>query len=194
MSGSVADDLHEVGLLDSATHSTCWGGMLFVPVAFWTPENWGRGVPPERLDAYSTAYLPSGMLPDGENWLDSYNALWVRARLPVALGFAPPTCRRALRWQFLNAGMLAVCEVDGKWQITPFICTDDELRAELRFGRGCVVERRRAVAAAFWGLLASYPTALASYRDRFMYSDGHDVCPTVVGYWRGLFHLGNCRW
>src|SRR5947208_3245123 len=84
--------------------------------------------------------------------------------------------------------------IRGGPRVTPFVCTDRELRAELRFGRGCPADRRRAVAGAFWGLLASAPTALANYRDRFMYADGHDISPTVVGYWRGLFHLGHGRW
>ena len=39
---------------------------------------------------------------------------------------------------------------------------DRELQAELRFGRGCPADRRRAVASAFWGLLASAPAALAN--------------------------------
>lgn len=145
------------------------------------------------MESYSTAYLPTGVQPDGYNWLDFYNALWVRARLPVALRFAPPTCRHSVRWQFLDAGLLAVSvEADGL-RVTPFVCTDDELQAELQFGRSCPAERRREVAMTFWGLLASEPTLLANYRDRFMYADGHDTSPTVVGYWNGLFHLGNSR-
>jgi hypothetical protein len=168
-------------------------GLLFVPVALWTPDGWSNGVPPEPLDRYTTAYLPTGNQPDGVNLLEWYNALWVRARLPVALGFAPPPCRHAIRWQFLDAALLAVTVRGDEPQFTPFVCTDRELQAELRFGRGCPLDRRRAVAGAFWGLLASAPAALANYRDRFIFSDGHDVSPTLVGYWRGLFHLGGSR-
>jgi hypothetical protein len=190
---AVADDLDGAGLLDSATHSTHWDGLRFVPVALWTPDGWSNGVPPEPLDEYTTAYLPTGVQPDGDNLLGFCNALWVRARLPVALGFAPPTCRHAVRWRFLDATLLAVSAGGGEPRITPFVCTDRELQAELRFGRGCPADRRRAVARAFWGLLASAPEALANYRDRFMFSDGHDISPTLVGYWRGLFHLGSTR-
>jgi hypothetical protein len=190
----VADDLDGASLLDSATRATPWGGLLFVPVALWTPDDWSYGVPAESLEAYSTAYLPTGVQPDGDNWLDFNNALWVRARLPVALGFAPPTCRRAVRSQFLNAGLLAVSVVGDGPLVTPFVCTDRDLQAELQFGRSCLAEQRRAVAGAFWGLLASAPTALANYRDRFMCPDGHDISPAVVGYWRGLFHLWHSRW
>jgi hypothetical protein len=191
---AVADDLDGVGLLDSGTRSTHWDGLLFVPVALWTPDGWSDGVPPEPLDQYTTVYLPTGVQPDGDNLLEWYNALWVRARLPVALGFAPPTCRHAVRWQFLDAALLAVSVEGGEPRITPFVCTDSELQAELRFGRGCPADRRRAVAGAFWGLLASAPATLANYRDKFMFSDGHDISPTLVGYWRGLFHLDGSRW
>jgi hypothetical protein len=190
---AVADDLDGASLIDSATHATCWGGMLFVPAALWTPDGWSHGVPAERLEVYSTAYLPTGVQPDGDNWLDFYNALWVRARLPVALGFAPPTCRHSIRRQFLDAGLLAVSVGEGAPEVTPFVCTDRELQAELRFGRACSADRRRAVAAAFWGLLVSAPTALANYRDRFMYCADIDEGPTVAGYWRGLFHVGSTR-
>jgi hypothetical protein len=190
---AVVGDLDGAGLLDSATHSTRWDGLLFVPVALWTPDGWSHGVPPEPLDEYTTAYLPTGVQPDGDNLLEFYNALWVRARLPVALGFAPPTCRQSVRWRFLDAALLAVSVGEGAPRFTPFVCTDRELRAELRFGRGYSAERRRDVAGAFWGLLASAPAALANYRDRFMYSDGHDTDPMLVGYWRGLFHLGGSR-
>ena len=190
---AVADDLDGAGLLDSATHSTRWDGLLFVPVALWTPDGWSNGVPAELLETYSTAYLPTGVQPDGDNLLDFYNALWVRARLPVALGFAPPTCRHSVRWQFLDAAVLAVSVGEGGPRATPFVCTDRELQAELRFGRGCPADRRRLVAGAFWGLLASDPAALANYRDRFLYPDGRELSPTLVGYWRGLFHLGGSR-
>jgi hypothetical protein len=190
---AIADDLDGAGLLDSATHSTHWDGLLFVPVALWTPDGWSNGVPPEPLSEYSTAYLPTGVQPDGGNLLEWYNALWVRARLPVAVGFAPPTCRDSVRWQFLDAALLAVSTGEGELLVTPFVCTDRDLQAELRFGRGCPADRRRAVAGVFWGLLESAPNALANYRDRFMYSDGHDISPTLVGYWRGLFHLGGSR-
>ena len=189
----LADDLDGASLLDSATCSICWDGLLFVPVALWTPDGWSNGVPPEPLDRYTTAYLPTGVQPDGDNLLEFYNALWVRARLPMALGFAPPTCRHAVRWKFLDTALLAVSIEAGGPRITPFVCTDRELQAELRFGRGCLADQRRAVASAFWGLLASAPAALANYRDRFMSSDGHDISPTRVGYWRGLFHLGGSR-
>jgi hypothetical protein len=190
----LAKYLDGAGLLDSATCSTWWDGLLLVPVALWTPDAWSNEVPPEPLERYTTAYLPAGVQPDGDNLLDCCNALWVRARLPVALGFAPPTCRHAVRWQFLDAALLAVSLEAGRPRITPFVCTDRELQAELRFGQGCVADQRQAVASAFWGLLASAPTALANYRDRFMSPDGHDFSPTVAGYWRGRFHLGGCRW
>jgi hypothetical protein len=189
----LADYLDGASLLDSATRSTRWDGLLFVPVALWTPDVWSNGVPPEPLDRYTTAYLPTSGQPDGGNLLDFHNALWVRARLPMALGFAPPTCRHAVREQFLDAALLAVGIEAGGPRITPFVCTDRELQAELRFGRGSPADQRRAVASAFWGLLASAPAALAKYRDRFMYPDGHDISPALVGYWRGLFHLGGSR-
>jgi hypothetical protein len=189
----VADELDDVGLLDSATHSTRCDRLLFVAAALWTPDGWGEGVPAEPLKAYSTAYLPTGVQPDGENLLEFYNALWVRARLPVALGFAPPTCRQSLRWQFLDAGLLAVSVGGAGPRATPFVCTDRQLQAELRFGRSCPADRRRAVAEAFWGFLASAPTELANYRDRFMSCADLDTEPTLVGYWRGLFHLGSSR-
>lgn len=177
----LADDLDGASLLDSATRSTLWDGLLFVPVALWTPDGWSDGVPPEPLDRYTTAYLPTGVQPDGENLLDSHNALWVRARLPVALAFAPPTCRHAVRWRFLDAALLAVgLEASGP-RIRPFVCTDREFQAELRFGRGCPADRRRVVARAFWELLGSAPAALAGYRDHFMFTDGHDLSPTLVG-------------
>ncbi len=193
---AVADDLDGASLLDVGTRPTRWGGMLFVPATLWTPDGWGDGVPAEPLEQYSTAYLPTGVQPDGDNLLELGNALWVRARLPVALGFAPPTCRQAVRWQFLDAPLLAVSVGESGPRVTPFVCGDREweLVAELRFGPGCPADRRREVAGAFWGLLASAPSALANYRDRFMYADGHDICPTVVGYWRGLFHLWHSRW
>jgi hypothetical protein len=189
----LTDDLDGASLLDSATRSTAWDGFQFVPVALWTPDGWSDGVPPERLEDYTTAYLPTGIQQDGHNLLEWSNALWVRARLPVAIGFAPPTCRHSVRWQFLDAALLAVNVGDGDPRITPFVCTDRELQAELRFARGCPADRRRAVAGAFWGLLGSAPAALANYRDRFMSCDGHDISPTVAGYWRGLFHLGGSR-
>lgn len=190
---AVADDLDGIGLLDVATHATHCDGLRFVPAAFWTPDGWSTGVPAEPLHEYTTTYLPTGVQPDGDNLLEWYNALWVRARLPVALGFAPPTCRHALRWQFLDAALLAV-SIDGdNLEVTPFVCTDRELQAELRFGQRCPVERRQVIATAFWGLLGATPAALANYRDRFLFSDGHDISPTLVGYWRGLFHLGGSR-
>ena len=95
---------------------------------------------------------------------------------------------------FLDAALLAVSLAEGEPRFTPFVCTESELQAELRFGPACPADRRRAIAKAFWGLLGSAPADLANYRDRFMFSDGHDISPTLVGYWRGLFHLGNCRW
>jgi hypothetical protein len=131
--------------------------------------------------------------PDGDNLLDFYNALWVRARLPMALGFAPPDCRPAVRWQFLDAAFLAVNVENGGPKATPFACTDSDLRAELRFGRACPADRRRAVSGAFWGLLASAPAALANYRDRFMCRIDIDTEPTFGGYWRGAFRLGLSR-
>src|SRR5262245_12926519 len=109
--------------------------MLFVPAALWTPDGWGADVPPEPLDRSSTAYLTPGVQPDGSNLLEYANALWVRGRLPVALGFAPPTGRRPIRWRFLDAALLAVDE--GGMPTTPFVCMDQELQAELRFGPGC---------------------------------------------------------
>lgn len=132
---AVADELGGAGLLDAGMRATRWGGLLFVPAALWTPDGWSDGVPPEPLVRYSTAYLPTGVQPDGGNLLEYSNALWVRARLPVALGFAPPTCRQSLRRHFLNAGMLAG-NVQGEVPtIIPFICADDWLGAELRFGQ-----------------------------------------------------------
>jgi hypothetical protein len=190
---ALAHDFDGAGLLDSATRSTRWERLLFVAAAVWTPDGWSNGVPAEPLHQYTTAYLPTGVQPNGDNLLEWFNALWVRARLPVALGFAPPTCRHSVRWRFLDAPLLAVSLGDGEPRVTPFVCTDRELQAELRFGRDCPAERRQAVAASFWGLLASAPAALANYRDRFMFNDGHDISPTLVGYWRGLFHLGICR-
>jgi hypothetical protein len=190
----LADYLDGARLLDSATHSVRWRGLSFVPVALWTPDGWGDGVLAQPLDRYTSAYLPMGVQPDGFNLLEYHSALWVRARLPMAVGFAPPTCRRAIRWRFLGAALLAVgLGAAGPW-IAPFVCADRELQAELRFGRGCPADRRRSVASAFWGLLASDPAALANYRDRVMFADGHDVSPTLVGYWRGLFHLSHSRW
>ncbi len=190
---AVDDNFDGAGLLDSATHSTLWEELLFVPAALWTADGWSKGIPPEPLEEYSTAYLPTGVQPDGDNLLEWNNALWVRARLPVALGVAPPTCRHSVRWQFLDIGLLAVSCEDGEPRVTPFACTDCELQAELRFGRGCPANRRRAVAEAFWGLLVSAPAALANYRDRFMFNDGHDISPTLVGYWHGLFHFGGSQ-
>jgi hypothetical protein len=190
---AVADNFDGAGLLDSAAHATLWEELLFVPAALWTPDGWSNGIPPEPLEEYTTAYLPTGVQPDGDNLLEWSNALWVRARLPVALGVAPPTCRHSVRWQFLDIGLLAVSCEDGEARVTPFACTDCELQAELRFGRGCPANRRRAVAVAFWGLLVSAPAALANYRDRFMFNDGHDISPTLVGYWRGLFHFGGSQ-
>jgi hypothetical protein len=191
---AVVDDLDGADLLDSGTRSTRWEGLLFVPVALRTPDGWDDGVRAEPLHARSTDYLPMGNQPHGFNLLESYNALWVRARLPVALGFAPPPCRRAVRSQFLDAALLAVSLKGRTPRITPFICTDRELEAELRFGRGCPAPRRRAVARAFWGLLASAPGAVANYRDRILFNDGHGLSPTRVGYWRGSFHLDYTRW
>ncbi len=75
------------------------------------------------------------------------------------------------------------------------------MRAELRFGPDATPERRRAVATAFWGLLASDPTALASYCDRSAAPEDDDwLCyrdnsgysgtrgPALTGYWGGRFH------
>jgi hypothetical protein len=123
----LADDLNGASPLDSATCSTCWDGLLFVPVALWTPDGWSDGVPAEPVDRYTAAYLPTGIQPDGDNLLDFNNALWVRARLPIALGFAPPTCRHAVRWHFLDAALLAVSIEAGGSRITPFVCTDRNL-------------------------------------------------------------------
>ncbi|MGL6097648.1 MAG: hypothetical protein ACRC7O_17840, partial [Fimbriiglobus sp.] len=61
-----ADDLDGASLLDSATHATRWEGLLFVPVALWTPDGWSDGVPAEPLEAHSTAYLSTGVQPNGD--------------------------------------------------------------------------------------------------------------------------------
>ena len=190
----IADDFDGACLLDSATHATCWDGLLFVPVALWTPEGWGDGVLTEPLARYSTAYLPTGSQQDGTNWLEYQNALWVRARLPTALGFAPPTCRHAVRSQLLDVGLLAVSVGECGPRITPFVCDDRDgwLQAELRFGPSCPADRRRVVAAAFWGLLTSAPAALANYRDRLV-CDYSEDSHTAAGYWRGQFHLWDRR-
>ena len=178
------------GFLDVATHCTTWEGFLFVHAIFWTPRGWSDDVPPEPLEHYSTAYLPMGILPDGNNELEYRNALWVRARIPVALGFAPPTCRRAMRYRFIDFTMLAVCFMVSEMPtLMPFICTEVDLHAELQFGRRSTKEQCNAIAKAFWGLLASEPASLANYKDRFMSNDGHGISPTKSGYWSNSFHL-----
>jgi hypothetical protein len=181
---------NDVALLDVADRATAWGGVRFVPAALWTDDGWGASVPAEPLRDYSTAYLPLGLRPDGFNLLEFSDALWVRARLPIVFGVAPPTCRRPLRGQFLNFGMLAVTfDANGERNVTPFVCTDRDLQAELRFGPRTTPDQRRTVATAFWGLLASDPAALASYKDRVWLEDGHGPSPAVVGYWRGSFQM-----
>lgn len=152
---------------------------MFVPVALWTPDGWGDGVPPEPLSRYA----------DG---LADEDAFWVRARLPAALGFAPPTCRQPVRRRFFDAALLAVTPRVAGTRATPFVCCDTELRAELRFGPHCPADRRKTIAAAFWGLLASRPADLATYRDCF--DAGDYVGPMVAGYWQGRFHEWTCRW
>ena len=137
----LADDLDGAVLLDSATRATHWGGLLFVPAALWTPDGWSDGVRRRPLDAYTAAFLPTGVQPDGCSVLEDHNALWVRARLPVAIGFAPPTCRHAVRWRFLDAALLAVSVGEGEPRGTPFVCTDRLLKAEVRFGCACPAHR-----------------------------------------------------
>ena len=182
-----AENLRDVALLDVSQKATAWSGFLFVPAAFWTPDGFDDVARSEPLHNYTTAYLPLGIQQDGDNILEFAHALWVRARLPVVLHFAPPTSRQAVRPYFLNAGLLAVSE--GEHEITPCVLADQELQAELRFGPETSPERRRIVAAAFWGLLASDPGALANYRDRLWTNDYDDATSTRVGYWHGQFHL-----
>jgi hypothetical protein len=100
----LADDLYGASLLDSATHSTRWDGLQFVPFALLSPDGWSDSLPPELHHGV----LADGVQLDRSNPLEGHKALWVRARMPEALGFAPPTGRHAVRSQFFDYDRLAV--------------------------------------------------------------------------------------
>lgn len=168
------------------------GGFTFVPALLWTADSWGVAASACPLEDYSTHYLPLGKQQDGHNELEYSNALWVRARLPIVFGFAPPTCSRPIRTTFLNAGFVGITEV-ARDRVTavPFVCTDDEFefRTELRFGMNTDECTRLCIAAAFWELLACEPDAIASYADWIWLSDGHGPNASIVGYWSGEFQV-----
>ena len=180
-------------LLDVVGHAVTRDGLTFVHAVLWTADDWeGSGVP---LTDYSTAYLPLGFQPGEFNLLESTNAIWVRARLPMVFGFAPPTSKRATRRQFLDVGFIAYLP-DQEPRFIPFVCTDIELNAELRFNRSLDRNIRDRIAEAFWYLLVDAPENLATFRDRLWTFDGHGYSSMMYGYWKGRFHesCGRMEW
>lgn len=179
-----------VVLRDVVGHAVTFGGFTFVPGVLWTAEPWDFSPSACALENQTTCYLRLGEQQDGANELEYSNALWVRARLPIVFGFAPPTCSRPLRLQFLDVGFVAVTEVaPERVAVVPFVCVSQELQAVLQFGRRVEREEREAISAAFWELLASEPDGLANYADWVWVHDGHGPNGYVVGYWDRQFQV-----
>ena len=166
-----------------------WGDLLFVPVLFDTAE---------RLDSEDnyalSAILGSRSLVDLDVWYGSevppsYHGLWVRARIPVVFGFAPPL---ELDWrkQLLECPFLAILEHAGRAEAHGFVCSDPELEPTLEFFRQTSPQLANRITEAFWGLLLAEPEAVASFRAevRLEYDQG-DTCRVEAGYWGGGYHL-----
>lgn len=183
-----------VVLRDVFGHPATHSGITILPADLWTADRWE--FPPSKclLARHTESHLVIGEQDDGENLLRTSNALWVRARLPIVFGFAPPTCLRPLRRSLLNIGFLAITKLDiESVTVIPFVCVDIALQAELRFGRQTNRAEYEAVASAFWDLLANEPDALANFADALWVDDGHDPIACIVGYWGRQFQFWDWR-
>ncbi len=182
----IPDRLRLVDVIGRAAH---WGEFLFIPVLFDNTE-WMY-----PSDDYSlSAAVGSRKLVDLDVWYGEterprFHGLWVRARIPIVFGFAPPvepgSCDRLLECPFF-----AVVEHDDQFELHGFVCSDPELEPELEFFRDTDPDLAARIATAFWGLLLAEPAAVASFRaELFMEYDQDGKCRVEAGYWDGRFHL-----
>lgn len=92
-----------------------------------------------------------------------FDAAWVRARIPHAFGFTPGPSE--VEKTLVHLGFAAVTG-DGS-ACYPFVCMDHYGRTALLFGDpGPEAAVRRAIAEAFWDVLARDPDDLADFEQR----------------------------
>lgn len=115
---------------------------------------------------------------------NSFDAAWVRARIPGTFGFTPE--KAEAEKALLDVGFVAVPE--GEVVCYPFVCTDHYGRTGLMFSDDGPDEAiKRSIAAGFWGLLAQEPEDVADFDERVYHpgagvwlnygcQDGHVYC------------------
>lgn len=103
--------------------------------------------------------------------LEGFDAAWVRARLPVVLGFTPDAAE--IEKALIATGFAAVV---GEGSVCyPFACADTYGRTSLMFSdNGPEEEVKRAIACAFWGVLLSEPDNLDDFEER-VYHPGASI-------------------
>ena len=148
------------------------GGTVFVPVWFsFDTEPRIRQKPSYPLSAF-VADPPPTLAACRDEYGESMDAAWVRARIPAVFRFAPATLiRPECKYSLVDHAFVACSSVEGSnvWEAIPFVCVSDDLKAMLIFSPdGSEDEVRQRIAAAFWGLLLSEPNDLHTFRDGYM--------------------------
>ena len=109
--------------------------------------------------------------------------------------FYPPTCS-GWRYELLNIPFLAAIfsKSDKFPSLHPFVCTEENLKAELEFYKVTTPEQCLVITNVFWKLLLTSQN-LSTFID-LVAGDNYDDYASVVmgsdfisGYWNEKFHL-----
>jgi hypothetical protein len=102
---------------------------------------------------------------------ESFDAAWVRARIPNVFGFEPEAA--GVEKALLFAGFVAV--TPDRSTAYPFVCIDRYGRSALMFSdEGPEEEVKRSIAAAFWETLLDSPEELTDFEER-VYHPGASI-------------------
>ena len=178
-----------IRLVDVIGEPARQGEFLFVPVLFDNTE-WMYSS--EEYALYAAVGERCLVEPDvwyGDTDRPQFLGLWVRARLPIVFGFAPPV-EPGQDDRLLECPFLAVIDHGDRCELVAFVLSDFGLNPELEFFRDTDSGVAARVAAAFWGLLLAEPDALASFRaELLMEYDQDGICRVQVGFWGGRFRV-----
>lgn len=142
-------------MLTTPVHSEGWWFAVVANVLFD-----GGAIASQTLAEHVRESNPRGLMP---LLRDGHDACWVRARVPVALGYDFPASHAVEA--LIHLGLLAIkFESNGAEVTFPFLCRDQEGRATLWFSRlGPDESARMAIGEAFWRRLLDGPDYFTAF-------------------------------